>query len=565
MTPWVQGFAPIDQRMPSCCQHSLASLLPWQSYPSSLLYSSFCIVLAMLAGFHHAWISAAVLHGQRHACTPHHPGMHWANALGMCGQGGDVPGSSPSHSDMAQAALQSTLMMMVVWTLTLASGIIPCAMCFVIITWVHSRRHAAAAAAAASAAARPLASGGSGAASAAAAAAANDCTAFVRFRDPAVHARFRGKRIDAESLYEMYFDGQLDFAVAEGPADNHGSSTTTAPAASTAGLDTSHDCPRRADCCLLNDVLSRRHEFVDYTFGLTTHLPFLLSQWILDVLSHSKQQDVSQVRDHYDRSTFYAAALGGFRSSQPFHSSSGASSKPFTSDEAEDDFFGMFLGKTMVYTSGISSAICSGAPPQPCHASGGTAAASSPPSSTSSYFSPPSSSGHEACIQRAASETLDSMQENKLRLICKKLRLSKNQTHLDIGCGWGTLVNHSASKKGTVATGVTLSRNQVAYASATSKILKIKDHRTTFWCRDYRDIPTNVGVKYDRISCIEMAEHVGVKNFQAFLQQVYDLLEDDGLFLLQIAGLRRAFQVMLCLCMIPCLLLQPPARAHHET
>ena len=38
-----------------------------------------------------------------------------------------------------------------------------------------------------------------------------------------------------------------------------------------------------------------------------------------------------------------------------------------------------------------------------------------------------------------------------------------------------------------------------------------------------------------------MAEHVGVKNFQTFMQQIYDLLDDDGLFYLQIAGLRRGF------------------------
>ena len=75
-----------------------------------------------------------------------------------------------------------------------------------------------------------------------------------------------------------------------------------------------------------------------------------------------------------------------------------------------------------------------------------------------------------------------------------------------------------------------------------SKKMRIRDHRTTFWCRDYRDVPTNVGVKYSKISCIEMSEHVGVKNFQTFLLQIRDLLEDDGIFLLQIAGLRRAFQ-----------------------
>jgi len=52
---------------------------------------------------------------------------------------------------------------------------------------------------------------------------------------------------------------------------------------------------------------------------------------------------------------------------------------------------------------------------------------------------------------------------------------------------------------------------------------------------DYRDIPPG---PYDKISCLEMAEHVGVRRFQKFMRQVHDLLADDGLFFLQIAGLR---------------------------
>ena len=38
------------------------------------------------------------------------------------------------------------------------------------------------------------------------------------------------------------------------------------------------------------------------------------------------------------------------------------------------------------------------------------------------------------------------------------------------------------------------------------------------------------------------AEHVGIKNFQKFLLQVREMLEDDGIFYLQIAGLRRSWQ-----------------------
>lgn len=56
---------------------------------------------------------------------------------------------------------------------------------------------------------------------------------------------------------------------------------------------------------------------------------------------------------------------------------------------------------------------------------------------------------------------------------------------------------------------------------------------------DYRDIPRK---SYDRITCLEMAEHVGLKNFQKFLVQVRDMLDDDGIFYIQVAGLRRPWQ-----------------------
>ena len=39
-----------------------------------------------------------------------------------------------------------------------------------------------------------------------------------------------------------------------------------------------------------------------------------------------------------------------------------------------------------------------------------------------------------------------------------------------------------------------------------------------------------------------MAEHVGIRRYGAFLRQVYDLLEDDGLFVLQVAGIRPSWQ-----------------------
>lgn len=134
-------------------------------------------------------------------------------------------------------------------------------------------------------------------------------------------------------------------------------------------------------------------------------------------------------------------------------------------------------------------------------------------------------------------ESLESMQQRKLETVCKKIDLKPNDRLLDIGCGWGTLCVHAASK-GAKATGITLGRNQHQWATSKAKAANVSD-KVEILCMDYRDIPAR---KYDKITCLEMAEHVGVLRFSTFLSQVREMLEDDGLFFLQIAGLRRAWQ-----------------------
>ena len=59
-------------------------------------------------------------------------------------------------------------------------------------------------------------------------------------------------------------------------------------------------------------------------------------------------------------------------------------------------------------------------------------------------------------------------------------------------------------------------------------------------CKDYRDIPT--GEKFNKISCLEMAEHVGIRHYSKFLKEVYDLLDDDGVMVFQVAGIRTNWQ-----------------------
>ena len=132
-------------------------------------------------------------------------------------------------------------------------------------------------------------------------------------------------------------------------------------------------------------------------------------------------------------------------------------------------------------------------------------------------------------------EPLEAGQERKIRRVAERLQLKRGDQLLDIGCGWGTLALTLAADYGADATGVTLSSKQADFGNARIRERNLAD-RARILTLDYRDIPAT---RFDKISCLEMAEHVGVRNFQKFLRQVSGLMEDDGLFFLQIVALRR--------------------------
>ena len=60
--------------------------------------------------------------------------------------------------------------------------------------------------------------------------------------------------------------------------------------------------------------------------------------------------------------------------------------------------------------------------------------------------------------------TLEEAQHEKYDLIARKLDLQPGQRLLDVGCGWGGMVRHAAKHYGVKALGVTLSREQAAWA-----------------------------------------------------------------------------------------------------
>ena len=65
-----------------------------------------------------------------------------------------------------------------------------------------------------------------------------------------------------------------------------------------------------------------------------------------------------------------------------------------------------------------------------------------------------------------AAGRLDGAQEDKLELITRKLRLEDGMRLLDIGCGWGSLLELAAERHDIRAIGVTLSQRQADEANA---------------------------------------------------------------------------------------------------
>ncbi|MFB6350955.1 MAG: class I SAM-dependent methyltransferase, partial [Bradymonadaceae bacterium] len=155
-----------------------------------------------------------------------------------------------------------------------------------------------------------------------------------------------------------------------------------------------------------------------------------------------------------------------------------------------NDFFEWFLGDTMVYTSGF---------------------------------------------YEAEDDTLDQAQKNKMDLVCRKLQLEPGDKFLDIGCGWGTLVKYAAEHYDVEAVGVTLAEEQTEWANRRIEETGLSDQAEVL-CRDYRELPQE---EFDKIASLEMVEHVGVKNLSNYYEEVYNLLNDEGLFYLQWTGLRN--------------------------
>jgi cyclopropane-fatty-acyl-phospholipid synthase len=124
--------------------------------------------------------------------------------------------------------------------------------------------------------------------------------------------------------------------------------------------------------------------------------------------------------------------------------------------------------------------------------------------------------------------SLEEAQLAKIDRVCERLELGPDDHLLEIGTGWGGLAIRAARTTGCRVTTTTISREQFALARERVREAGLED-RIEIQLRDYRDLEGT----YDKLVSIEMIEAVGAEYYPEFFRTCDRLLKPGGRMLMQ--------------------------------
>ena len=136
-------------------------------------------------------------------------------------------------------------------------------------------------------------------------------------------------------------------------------------------------------------------------------------------------------------------------------------------------------------------------------------------------------------------QELSAAQRNKYRTLAESIGLERDQTVLEIGCGWGGFAEYAAREVGARVTGITISQEQYDYARKRLFTQGLAD-KTDIRMVDYRDVEG----RFDRVASIEMFEAVGEEYWPAYFGKIHDVLVPGGRSGLQIITIEQALNGM---------------------
>lgn len=127
--------------------------------------------------------------------------------------------------------------------------------------------------------------------------------------------------------------------------------------------------------------------------------------------------------------------------------------------------------------------------------------------------------------------TVEEAQRNKIDHVCRKIRLSRNETVVDIGCGFGGFMFHALEHYGAVPTGVNTTPEQV---QAVRDEVRRRGLEGKIEVReaDFREVDR----QYDKVVSIGVLEHAGRDQLRAVIKAHADFLKPGGLGMLHFIG-----------------------------
>ena len=140
---------------------------------------------------------------------------------------------------------------------------------------------------------------------------------------------------------------------------------------------------------------------------------------------------------------------------------------------------------------------------------------------------------YSSAVFETGQESLENAQTAKYASLIDQMGAKAGDHVLEIGCGWGGFAEYAAADRGLSVTGLTLSKEQLAFAQERIAQKGLQD-KVTFKLQDYRD---EKGI-YDGIASIEMFEAVGEKYWPTYFDTLRNCLKPGGSATLQIITVR---------------------------
>lgn len=131
---------------------------------------------------------------------------------------------------------------------------------------------------------------------------------------------------------------------------------------------------------------------------------------------------------------------------------------------------------------------------------------------------------------RTPDDTLEKAQKQKINHVLRKLQLQPGMKVAELGSGWGHLLVTAAKEYGVSGVGVTLSKEQLAYATELAKKAGV-DKKVKFELTNYQELASRGG-QHDRVYSVGLFEHVGRGNQDQYFKAVDALLKPGGVSLL---------------------------------